>query len=124
MGAHLFLSPHLDDAILSCGGMIHQLCRNGERVIIVTAMAGDALESLPDSPVLNALRAQWSGAEIDVRRAEDALAAQQLGAQVIHLALPECAFRATLCGAGDWIALYPELDSPFQAINEADDARM
>jgi LmbE family N-acetylglucosaminyl deacetylase len=124
MGAHLFLSPHLDDAILSCGGMIHQLCGTGERVIIVTAMAGDPLETLPDSPVLNALRAQWSGAELDARRAEDALAAHALGAQVFHLAVPECAFRATLCGTGDWIALYPDHDSPFGAVNEADDARI
>lgn len=124
MGVHLFLSPHLDDVVLSCGGNIHQLCGRGERVIIVTAMAGDSQKVLPASSVLDALRAQWSGVEIEARRAEDAQAAQQLGAQVYHLALAECAFRATLCGAGDWIALYPQHDSPFQAVHEADSARV
>ncbi|MEP7291761.1 MAG: PIG-L family deacetylase [Chloroflexota bacterium] len=126
MGVHLFLSPHLDDAILSCGGVIHRLGRNGERTIIVTAMAGDPQDAPIDSPVLQAIRAQWDEAvnPIATRRAEDAQAAHELNAQIYHLALTECAFRATLCGVGEWIALYPQYDSPFQAINEADDARL
>ncbi len=125
MGTHLFLSPHLDDAILSCGGVMHRLAQGGERVIIVTAMAGEPPDSLPDTPVLQAIRVRWEGGANPVRqrRTEDAQAAQQLQAQVYHLALLESAFRQTLCGAGDWIALYPEHDSPFAGVNEADDAR-
>ena len=126
MSVHLFLSPHLDDAILSCGGVIHRLSGSGERVIVVTAMAGEPQGVEIDSPVLQAIRAQWKDAEnvFATRRAEDAQAAQQLGAQIYHLALTECAFRATMCGVGDWIALYPQYDSPFEAINEADEARL
>jgi LmbE family N-acetylglucosaminyl deacetylase len=125
VGTHLFLSPHLDDAILSCGGVIHRLARAGQRVIIVTVMAGEPSDALPDSPVLQAIRTQWESGRntFRERRAEDAQAALQLRAQVYHLALLESAFRQTLCGAGDWIALYPEHDSPF-TINEADDARL
>ena len=37
----LYLSPHLDDAALSCGGQIAQATRRGARVLIVTVMAGD-----------------------------------------------------------------------------------
>lgn len=124
MGTHLFLSPHLDDAILSCGGVIHGLTWSGERVIIVTVMAGEPAEPLPDTPVTQALRAQWSASPVRMRRAEDARAAQVLGAQVYHMGLTECAFRTTLCGAGDWIALYPEHDSPFADVNVADEARV
>ena len=125
MGTHLFLSPHLDDAILSCGGVIHHLAQDGERVIIVTAMAGEPPDALPDSPVLHAIRTQWANANntFRARRAEDAQAAHSLKAQVYHMALLESAFRQTLCGAGSPIALYPEHDSVF-AINEADDARL
>ena len=120
MGLHLFLSPHLDDAVLSCGGLIHRLARTGERVIVVTAMAGEPPTTLPDSPALQAKR--WPGG--DARRSEDALAAQAVRAQVYHLALAESVFRQTICGAGDWIALYPTLDSLFDGIDEADDARV
>ncbi len=56
------------------------------------------------------------------RRLEDAQAARALGAQVYHLALTECAFRTTVCGAGDVIALYPDHDSPFAGVREGDDA--
>jgi LmbE family N-acetylglucosaminyl deacetylase len=124
MGTHLFLSPHLDDAILSCGGAIHGLTWSGERVIVVTAMAGEPLAPLPDTPVLRALRATWDAHPLRTRRAEDAQAARTLGAQVYHLPLTECAFRTTVCGAGDSIALYPEHDSPFADVNRADDARV
>jgi LmbE family N-acetylglucosaminyl deacetylase len=126
MGIHLFLSPHLDDAVLSCGGVIHRLAQSGERVVIITVMAGEPYEPLMDTPVLKAIQARWNKGEdtIRVRRAEDAQAAHQLQAQVYHMGLTESAFRATLCGAGDWIALYPDHDSPFQGIKQADDARI
>lgn len=93
-------------------------------MIIVTAMAGEPPDALPNTPVLQAIREQWQRGEntFQARRAEDAQAAHSLSAQVYHLALLESAFRQTLCGAGDWIALYPDHDSPF-VINEADDAR-
>ena len=97
MGLHLFLSPHLDDAILSCGGVIHGLTRSGERVVIVTAMAGEPDETLPDSTVMQALRARET--LISARRTEDAQAALELRAQTYHMAFLECAFRAAICGA-------------------------
>ena len=31
----VFLSPHPDDAVLSCGGSIYQLAENGHRPILV-----------------------------------------------------------------------------------------
>ncbi|MGH2521295.1 MAG: PIG-L deacetylase family protein, partial [Anaerolineales bacterium] len=39
---HLYLSPHFDDAALSCGGTIHQQTRQGERAVVVTVCAGDS----------------------------------------------------------------------------------
>ncbi len=123
MGVTLFLSPHLDDAALSCGGIVHRLTRGGERVIIITAMAGEPPDDLPDSPVINAVKARYNGATpVHDRRLEDAQAARALGAQVYHLPLTECAFRTTVCGAGDVIALYPDHDSPFAGVRAGDDA--
>ena len=39
---HLFLSPHFDDAVLSCGGTIALLRDLNREVVIVTVFAGDA----------------------------------------------------------------------------------
>ena len=37
----IFLSPHPDDAVLSCGGWIYQLAQDGERPIVITIFGGD-----------------------------------------------------------------------------------
>ena len=37
---HVYLSPHLDDAILSCGGLICNQRQTGERVVVMTLCAG------------------------------------------------------------------------------------
>ncbi len=123
MGVTLFLSPHLDDVVLSCGGIVHRLVQSGERIVIVTAMAGDPPADLPASPVIDAVKARYGGAPLVYdRRLEDAQAAQALGAQVYHLGLTECAFRTAVGGAGNLIALYPDHDSPFAGVRAGDDA--
>ena len=40
MRLHLFVSPHFDDAVLSCGATMHRLRRLGERVMVLTVCAG------------------------------------------------------------------------------------
>src|SRR5712671_1587678 len=39
---HLFFSPHLDDAVPSCGGMIHSLVSQNKTVQVITVFAGDS----------------------------------------------------------------------------------
>lgn len=92
---HLFLSPHLDDAVLSCGGTIHQLTQRGQAVTILTVMAGDPPDPLPDSPIVRELHTRWQIGEtpVAVRRQEDIAAAQVLGAKVIHQTIPDCIYR-------------------------------
>jgi LmbE family N-acetylglucosaminyl deacetylase len=104
---HVFLSPHLDDAILSCGGRINQLVQSGASVVIVTVMAGDPPDPLPDSPLIRELHQRWAVGEnpVAIRREEDAAAAQHLGATCIHLPIPDCVYRT----AGGSV-LYPEGD--------------
>ncbi len=38
--AHIYIAPHLDDAVLSCGGQIAQHTATGARVLVVTICAG------------------------------------------------------------------------------------
>lgn len=78
----IYLSPHLDDAVLSCGGQIHELARAGRRVAIVTFAAG---EPPPGelSPLALELHRRWGLGEdaVAVRRREDREACRTLGAE-------------------------------------------
>lgn len=87
------LSPHLDDAVFSCGGTIATSTRRGRRVTVVTTFAGDA----PPAPSLLARRLHRSwGLRRDVvarRRDEDRTALRFLGAELAHWDLPEAIYR-------------------------------
>jgi glycosyltransferase involved in cell wall biosynthesis/LmbE family N-acetylglucosaminyl deacetylase len=71
---HVFFSPHLDDAVLSCGGLIHRQLARGERVRVITVFAG-----CPDRPDLSAfarhLHSKWGAPDATVVRLEEDLMA-------------------------------------------------
>jgi LmbE family N-acetylglucosaminyl deacetylase len=91
---HLFLSPHYDDAALSCGGTIARLGSEGEPVVVVTIFGGK-----PDytrlSPFAQAIHARPQAGEdpIDVRRAEERLALSILEAEPLLLDFLDCIYR-------------------------------
>jgi len=115
---HIFLSPHFDDAVYSCGGLIHQLSQRGEAVKIITVMAGDPPDPLPDTPLIRELHARWNAGvnPISVRRREDEAAAETLNAGTRHLDIPDCVYRTH-----DDLALYPEGDADIFGQIHADD---
>ena len=90
----LYLSPHLDDAALSCGGQIAQATRRGDRVLIVTVMAGDPPVDAANDYIAS-LHARWElGRDAAAqRRAEDLAACVLLGADALHLDAPDCIYR-------------------------------
>jgi LmbE family N-acetylglucosaminyl deacetylase len=108
MAAHLYLSPHLDDAVFSCGGLMAMQDARGEPISVLTVFAGDP----PDyriSPLAAELHARWgkAGPPIAMRRTEDRLACARLGASIVHLEYPDAIYRADEAGR----ALYTsELD--------------
>ncbi|GAB4520017.1 MAG: PIG-L family deacetylase [Anaerolineae bacterium] len=121
MPKHLFLSPHLDDAVLSCGGTMHRLARDKADVVVLNVMAGDPPSPLPDSPLIQTLHQRWAAGENPVmaRRAEDREAIEALGATVDYLPWPDCIYR-THGGA----VLYPNGDGDiFGEIHPDDPAR-
>jgi LmbE family N-acetylglucosaminyl deacetylase len=98
---HLYLSPHLDDAVLSCGGQIHHQARAGARVVVVTLCTGNPPPG-PLSEFAQALHARWSGEErapaapaevTAARRAEDLEALARVGAEALHLDVPDAIYR-------------------------------
>lgn len=117
---HLFLSPHLDDAVLSCGGLIHQLAARGDQVEILTIMAGDPPANLPDTPLVNDLHRRWGlGRQpMQARRDEDADALAYVKATGRYLDTPDCPYRV----GRDGQALYPTNNDLFGEIHPEDPA--
>jgi len=114
MPSAIYLSPHLDDAVLSCGGQIAQVVRAGNRVRVVTVFAGDVSADAADSAFVRELHARWGLGENPpaLRRAEDVAALRTLGTDVTHLAFPDCVYRLGLMGA----PLYPTRDAIFGGV--------
>jgi LmbE family N-acetylglucosaminyl deacetylase len=90
----IVLSPHLDDAALSCGGQIAMRTGAGERVLVVTIMAGSPPSSA-QSEYIAGLHTRWEleGDAAAQRRAEDIAACRILGADFLHLDVPDCIYR-------------------------------
>jgi LmbE family N-acetylglucosaminyl deacetylase len=107
----IYLSPHLDDAALSAGGLIHMQTRAGTSVEIWTVLCG-----LPPwdelSPFAREQHQKWGAASADeivrIRRAEDVTAAGILGARPRHFDFLDCIYRRA--PDGEW--LYDDIYAP------------
>jgi LmbE family N-acetylglucosaminyl deacetylase len=107
----IYLSPHLDDAVLSAGGLIYEQSHSGIPVEIWTFMCGFAPEDAV-SPFAELLHKLWgfSSAEETTRkrREEDRQAAALVGATIRHFDFLDCIYRR---GAdGEW--LYTDVFTP------------
>ncbi|MEL7060122.1 MAG: PIG-L family deacetylase [Acidobacteriota bacterium] len=89
----LYLSPHLDDAILSCGGQMAAAVARGERVRVVTVFAGDPVgEPTPTARRLHEAMGLGDDAAAR-RREEDRAAGARLGVEVEQWDLPDALYR-------------------------------
>jgi LmbE family N-acetylglucosaminyl deacetylase len=113
----IYLSPHLDDVTLSCGAQIYQRSRAGERVLVVTVMAGDPAPIISD--YAQSLHTRWEllvDASV-ARRAEDLEACRILGAEALHMTVPDCIYRVdSITGA----PLYLSDDDIFGDVDPAE----
>ncbi len=95
MPTALALSPHLDDAAFSCGGLLASLAQAGWRVVMATLFTGSVAE--PKGFALACQLDKGLGPEIDymaLRRDEDVRAAAALGiAPPVHLPFREAPHR-------------------------------
>ena len=89
----VFLSPHMDDVILSCGGTIHCLNRLKVPVEIITAFTGGPTGEL--SPLAKWMHSAWGlpyNAPV-CRREEDRQATASLGARPTYLPFQGSIYR-------------------------------
>jgi LmbE family N-acetylglucosaminyl deacetylase len=117
MTTHLFLSPHLDDAVLSCGGTIGQLTEDGNPVWVLTLFAGDPVH--PYSRVARLLHELWGTPPepVRLRRAEDAAATARLGSHSSYEDIPDAIYRRDRDGA--WS--YTRRESLLQGVHPDDE---
>jgi len=121
MAHRAYISPHLDDAVFSCGGLIARQTARGDEVVVVTVCAGDPpVGEL--TPFAYELHRRWGGegSPMGLRRAEDLVACGRVGASVVHLALPDAIYRRSTQGE----ALYPDSASLFAKPSPVESARI
>jgi LmbE family N-acetylglucosaminyl deacetylase len=96
VATYLYLSPHLDDVVLSAGGLIAAQVVAGDRVVIGTVCTADAPTDARLSPLAIDVHRRWGNAPApyERRRQEDIAACNALGgAESCHLGLPDAIYR-------------------------------
>jgi LmbE family N-acetylglucosaminyl deacetylase len=94
--AHVCLSPHLDDAALSCGGLLAGLAAAGAPVLVVNVCGGSPPRGGPFSPFAALQHERWglpADQAVALRRAEDAAALAALGVDGLDLGLLDAIYR-------------------------------
>ncbi len=109
----IYLSPHLDDAVFSAGGLIYEQVQAGLPVEIWTFMCGYPPDS-EVSPLAQSIHARWGFSSVKetvrMRREEDERATAILGARPRHFDLLDCIYRRGANGRGAW--LYTDIFVP------------
>lgn len=117
MSIHLYLSPHLDDAALSCAGRMAGQIEHGETVRVLNVFAG-----VPDYTHLSAYaerqHTKWGRPTdpVGTRRAEDERTLRGMGAEVENWDLYDCIYRQA-----DGHFLYTAHDEAFGPIHPAEE---
>jgi LmbE family N-acetylglucosaminyl deacetylase len=91
----IFLSPHLDDAVFSCGGLISYLAVKGIKVEIWTVFSDQTEEVSSLTPFAQALHSRWQVGDYPykARKEEDEQACQLIGARLEHFGFQDCIYR-------------------------------
>lgn len=91
----IFLSPHYDDAVFSCGGGIWELRQAGQEVEVWTICGGQPTEHVSRSAYVQQLHQRWrTGLEaVTLRRDEDARALDILGVKGVSFSILDCIYR-------------------------------
>ncbi|GAC1467059.1 MAG: PIG-L family deacetylase [Ktedonobacteraceae bacterium] len=97
---HIFLAPHFDDVVYSCGGTLGVQVSSGLRPLVITLFGGiPAPEFVPGSFATQVARRWSTGSTTDIgelvkeRRKEDSTALDYLQADYLWLDYPEAIFR-------------------------------
>ncbi len=90
----IYLSPHFDDAVFSCGGLLWEQAQAGDAVNIWTVCGGEPLPG-DFSQFAQMHHTRWESGKGAVahRKLEDQLACWRVGAAYHYLPVPDCIYR-------------------------------
>ncbi|WP_317205266.1 PIG-L deacetylase family protein [Janthinobacterium sp.] len=86
----VILSPHLDDAALSCGGLLHAL--QGVSTLVVTICSGNP-PRLARADGGGKAPSRRGHVSPRIRRSEDIAAMRSIRAEFVHLSFPDAIYR-------------------------------
>ena len=122
----IYLSPHLDDAAYSCGGLIWSQTTAGEQVSVWTICAGDPPEENLSTHAAS-IHDRWNfeNDAVDQRRLEDIESCRILNASHRHFPIPDAIYRGdfqpkSTFEGGETEYFYQERDSLFGPLNPAE----
>lgn len=109
---YIFISPHLDDAVLSCGELIYKLVNNKNAKCKILTIFTGSIKSHKISCAIQQfhLNCQRGRDLMLFRKQEDAEATKILNCTYEHLEFPECIYRTNEEGA----YIYPKLDQIYK----------
>jgi LmbE family N-acetylglucosaminyl deacetylase len=118
-GRIFVVSPHLDDGVLSVGGIIERAAAMGADVVVGTAFTADMPSATFASALAEELHALWDlgPSPYKQRRKEDIQAVSGLGARVLHGQLLDALYRTDKSGS----PLYPTRQSVFSSPSKVDE---
>jgi len=96
---HIFLSPHIDDAVYCCGGTLAVQNSNGLRPLVITVFAGIPAQGLQLSPFAFEMHKEMNAGNLDAaslvtnRRKEDASALDYLHVDYLWLDYLDAIYR-------------------------------
>jgi len=90
----IYLSPHLDDGVFSCGGLIWERASHGDDVQIWTICAGESSDGVLSSYAQKHHQRWETGSDaVAQRRLEDMRACERVGATTRYFPIPDCIYR-------------------------------
>jgi LmbE family N-acetylglucosaminyl deacetylase len=108
----MFLSPHLDDVSLACGGLISLL---GDRATVVTVFTADEPDILSDESRIFLRNCIYSTSKLtSARRKEDESASKHLRCHFIHLGFLDGIYRYNATE----VPVYPSRAALFGQVSE------
>jgi LmbE family N-acetylglucosaminyl deacetylase len=114
----IYFSPHFDDAVLSCGGLIWEQSWGADSASIWTICAGTSTNETI-STFTESLHARWeTGAQaVAQRRQEDVAACAEVSAAYRHFPILDCIYRR---GPVEGSFLYPSEEALFGPLHPSE----
>ncbi len=107
---HIYLSPHYDDVVYSCGGTLEVQVSVGLRPLVITIFGGAPPQGVELSPLALQIQREMGANEdpaalVAMRQKEDAAALDYLHADYLWLDYPDAIYR----GSPPYYSQYDEL---------------